>query len=539
MGILTLLRNAFGRSRKTRATEAEGADRTQTPPTASPSLPEPRRAPAEEHTSAEHELVAAAFDNVQVPAPAPTESEPTTAEKEPEQTTEEKPKATAPTTTEPETDGKPETTAPTTAEPTAEGEPEEKPTAVTPPDAEPETEDKPEATAPATAEPTVEDESEATAPATNEPVTEEKPEATAPGQDVSAAEEKPTEADRTEAEPVTEEAAPPAEAAEPTAPQAADGEDAPQGPPAPDDETRTGGAGGNIDAEGEAEANTPTEAPQATRADGNTPAEGEAEANTPAEGEAETDAPAEGEAEADAPAGTPPTEKPKSATPLARLRSRTPHLVAAYKAAATTLRKTDLTGTRAKLYLVLDRSASMRPYYKDGSAQALADQTLALAAHLDPEATVHVVFFSTEVDGTTDLTLAPDHESKIDDVHAGLGRMGRTSYHAAVKAVLAHYDKHGATPDAPDTPRTPALVVFQTDGAPDAKTPATQALTDAAESHPGLFFSFVAFGDHDNKAFDYLRKLKTGNASFFHAGPAPRELTDAEVYAGVLATWRP
>ncbi|GAB1336762.1 hypothetical protein ACE1SV_33520 [Streptomyces sp. E-15] len=495
MGILTLLRNAFGRSRKTRATEAEGADRTQTPPTASSSLPEPRRAPAEEHTSAEHELVAAAFDNVQVPTPVPTESEPTTAEKEPEQTAEEKPEATAPTTTEPVTEEKPEATAPTTAEPADE--------------------DESEATALATTEPAAEDKPEATAPATAEPAAEDKPEATAPGQDVSAAEEKPAEADRTEAEPVAEEAAPPAEAAEPTAPQAADGEDAPQGPPAPDDEPRTGGAGGN------------------------TPAEGEAEANNPAEGEAETDTPAGGEAEADAPAGTPPTEKPKSATPLARLRSRTPHLVAAYKAAATTLRKTDLTGTRAKLYLVLDRSASMRPFYKDGSAQALADQTLALAAHLDPEATVHVVFFSTEVDGTTDLTLAPDHESKIDDVHAGLGRMGRTSYHAAVEAVLAHYDKHGTTPDTPDTPRTPALVVFQTDGAPDAKTPATQALTDAAESHPGLFFSFVAFGDHDNKAFDYLRKLKTGNASFFHAGPTPRELTDAEVYAGVLATWRP
>ncbi|KUM72531.1 D-alanyl-D-alanine carboxypeptidase [Streptomyces curacoi] len=38
------------------------------------------------------------------------------------------------------------------------------------------------------------------------------------------------------------------------APAAANGEDAPQGPPAPDDESRTGGAGGNTKAEGEAEA---------------------------------------------------------------------------------------------------------------------------------------------------------------------------------------------------------------------------------------------------------------------------------------------
>ncbi|WP_428836598.1 D-alanyl-D-alanine carboxypeptidase [Streptomyces bangladeshensis] len=66
-------------------------------------------------------------------------------------------------------------------------------------------------------------------------------------------------------------------------PEAADGGDTPQGPPADDDETRTGGAGGNTDAEGEAEAKAAAEAPQATRAGGNTDAEGEAEAKAPAD----------------------------------------------------------------------------------------------------------------------------------------------------------------------------------------------------------------------------------------------------------------
>ncbi|MDN3261826.1 VWA domain-containing protein [Streptomyces sp. CSDS2] len=567
MGILTLLRNAFGRSRKPRATEPEGAPETPE----QPPVPEPRQSSTEEH-----DLVAAAFDKVKVPHQAPpavqqTDEPPTTnpetakpesneprtaAEPEPTEpntaaeprpiadaTAEPDPEPKAETETAPKPEEAPEPTAPTEPEPETVTETGREPEAATETAATPEPEPKP------TAEPKPEPEAAAEpAPkATPEPAPDTEAadpdpvaEAAAEPEPKTAADPEPVSAAAAESEPEPKAAAEPeptaaaaepktktapareAEAAAPVAPQpepptetdpqAADGEDAPQGPPAPDHATRTGGAGGNTTAEGEAEATTVT-APQ-----------GPARDNEP-----RTDA----EGEADAP------PKPKPATPLTRVKSRTPALAAAYKAATTTLRKKNLTGTRAKLYLVLDRSASMRPYYKDGSAQSLADQTLALAAHLDPgpgpDPTVHVVFFSTEVDGTTDLTLAPGHDTKIDDVHAGLGRMGRTSYHAAVAAVLDHYDTHVNV----NSDTVPALVVFQTDGAPDAKTPATQALTEAAKTHPGVFFSFVAFGDHDNKAFDYLRRLKTPNASFFHAGPAPRELTDTELYEGVLADWRP
>ncbi|MFC9466943.1 VWA domain-containing protein [Streptomyces coelicoflavus] len=443
MGILTLLRNAFGRSRKEQAAPAEGATQETAPPVTAPEpkLPSQPTAPAEpaetpdqpeaasqipeprsEPTPDEHDLVKAAFTNITVPKPTdPTDP---TAE-EPTPTPDPAPKPAAEAAPKPEPTPAPEPEAKAEPEPAPEPDPEAK--------AEPKAEPEPEPEA--KAEPKAESEPKPEPEAKAEPKAEPEPE-----------------------------------------PAAADGEDTPQGPPAPDNETSTGGAGGKTDAEGEAEASKP-------------------------------------------------------ATTAARLRSKAPALTTAYKAAGTTLKKHDLTGTRAKVHLVLDRSASMRAYYKDGSAQALAEQTLALAAHLDPEATVHVTFFSTEVDGTGDLTLT-DHENKIDELHAALGRMGRTSYHAAVEAVLAHHTKE-------EDPGTPALVIFQTDGAPDAKTPATQSLTDAAANHPNVHFSFVAFGDPENKAFDYLRKLKTGNASHFLAGETPKELTDKELYEGILTTWRP
>ncbi|MFV8130411.1 VWA domain-containing protein [Streptomyces syringium] len=235
---------------------------------------------------------------------------------------------------------------------------------------------------------------------------------------------------------------------------------------------------------------------------------------------------------ASAPAGDAMAPAAAPAISLEKIQQSAPGLVSLYKAASVSLEKQGLTGQRAAVYLVLDRSGSMRNYYKDGTVQHLAEQALGLSANLDDDGTVPVVFFSTDVDGTADLDLS-NYAGRVQELHEGLGHMGRTNYHWAIEAVVAHYEKSGA--------KDPAFVIFQTDGAPTSKAAAERALCAAAKLP--IFWQFVGFGDPEARGFDFLRKLDDlavpekrviDNAGFFHAGRDPRALTDAGLYKELM-----
>lgn len=218
---------------------------------------------------------------------------------------------------------------------------------------------------------------------------------------------------------------------------------------------------------------------------------------------------------------------------LTKVEETAPALVDLYKSAGVCLTKHGLSGQRAAVYLVVDHSGSMKPYFKDGSVQALADRVLGLSAHLDDDGTVPVVFFSTDVDAVTDIAL-DNHEGRIERIVAGLGHMGRTSYHLAMDAVIDHYLDSGS--------KAPALVVFQTDGGPINKLAAERYVCKAARLP--LFWQFIGFGDPTAKQFDFLRRLDelavprqrvVDNAGFFPAGSDPRRMTDAELYDRLVA----
>ncbi len=181
---------------------------------------------------------------------------------------------------------------------------------------------------------------------------------------------------------------------------------------------------------------------------------------------------------------------------LEKVQEAAPPLVSLYKQAGVGLRKHGLQGQRAAVYLVPDRSGSMRPYYKDGTMQHLAEQVLAVSAHLDDDAVVPLVFFSIDVDGVHEISPNGD-QGRVAAYHEQLGRIGRTHYEAGMDAVLDHYLASGAT--------APALVVFQTDGRSTSRTAAEKWLCKAAGLP--LFWQFIGFGDPQQREFDFLCRL--------------------------------
>ncbi|WP_329214934.1 VWA domain-containing protein [Streptomyces sp. NBC_01485] len=234
----------------------------------------------------------------------------------------------------------------------------------------------------------------------------------------------------------------------------------------------------------------------------------------------------------------------KHNTPAAPAASHTPAisldkvpagLVSLAKTATVSLAKNGLAGQRAAVYLVVDRSGSMRDYFRDGSVQHLADQALGLSVNLGDDGTVPLVLFDSRPYPLVDVSL-DQYEGVVDQqhqLHGGERTMGGTQYTIAMRAVIEHYLNAEAT--------DPALVIFQTDGDPQDKDAARLQLAQASKLP--IFWSFVGYG-HSQVGFlkqlDKMGGRLVDNASYFHAGARPLNLPDAELYDGItkeFGTW--
>lgn len=194
--------------------------------------------------------------------------------------------------------------------------------------------------------------------------------------------------------------------------------------------------------------------------------------------------------------------------------------------AKVSIRKANLNGQPVAVYLVADYSISMRHFYANGTMQDLTDRMLALSAGVDDDGSVPVVLFHTEA--LTPVRVHVDQSvgamSRIVDQ---AGRMGGTAYAPAMRTVRELHRQEGAG--------NPGLVVFQTDGDTSNSGDVKREIKDSAWDP--LFWQFVGYGEEEKK---FLNKLDTmsgrvvDNAGYFHAGPDPKSVPDAELYDRII-----
>lgn len=218
-----------------------------------------------------------------------------------------------------------------------------------------------------------------------------------------------------------------------------------------------------------------------------------------------------------------------SATSKEAFQKVAPDLTDRYDGAKISLEKRGAVGLRAAVYLVLDRSGSMSGYYRDDSVQDLADRVLSAAAHFDDDGVVPTVFFGSNAHPVKNITLG-QHRGRVQELHTRFGSMGSTNYADAMETVIEHYRS--------TRPKAPALVFFQTDGAPNSQAEAEAVIVKSAGLP--IFWQFIGFG---SDSFTFLRRLDAltnrvvDNAGFFAAGVNPRQLTDATLYDNLLGEY--
>lgn len=181
---------------------------------------------------------------------------------------------------------------------------------------------------------------------------------------------------------------------------------------------------------------------------------------------------------------------------------------------------------RAAVYLVLDHSYDMRELYESFTVQAFAERVLALAANLDDDGTVPVVFSGQREPFTEDLSLA-NYRGRIGQLHTQVG-WDRSQVDEAMRSATNHYQESGAV--------DPALVITHVGDEPDDKAAARTLLQNSATL--GVFRIFIGFGRGKMAFYKNLNSSNSAtfrNVAFYNAGRNPGAVPGEQFYAELVS----
>ena len=202
---------------------------------------------------------------------------------------------------------------------------------------------------------------------------------------------------------------------------------------------------------------------------------------------------------------------------LEKISTEAPGLLSLAKTAYEAVDTSGLNGQKAKVAVVLDFSGSMAAVYRSGAMQRLVEKVLALATQFDDDGAIDFFVFDTKASYLGEISIG-DFPGSVDRLTRGRS-MGSTNYAHAFLTVREHFGfapqplpKRGLFgllkgPAAVGNPTAspsdiPVFALFLTDGAPDSKDAAIQALTEVSTAP--IFWKFLSIG---RKSIAFLEKL--------------------------------
>ena len=186
----------------------------------------------------------------------------------------------------------------------------------------------------------------------------------------------------------------------------------------------------------------------------------------------------------------------------------------------------DLSTHRARVFVVIDRSYSMKELYLDVSVQEVLTRLLPLALKFDDNGELEVYVFNSTCTKMSSMNLN-NYENYVEReiILNGFFPTGGTSYSPVIKQTISDYN---------DESQYPAFGIFITDGNNSDADETDRAIRDSSKFK--IFYQFVGIGP---EKFEYLQKLDdlegrdVDNTAFIKVSDFAR-LDDEQLYEKLL-----